>query len=273
MNQNPVQVRSHQRFSTVVRAELRRHLSSRRHLVRLALIAAAGLLAGMGALAFVASFDPEGAAATGGSVPTAMETAGGVVAILLGLSALGAAAAETSDGTVLSSLLLVPDRRRLLAARAVAPMVIGEVTALTAAGAVLAGGLAMSGGSRIDLGVVALSLLAIAVAAPLTALLGFLTGTLVRRGAPAMAIAMFALLVLPLAVGAAQLAAPPALGPALGYALQATPGVAVLQSLSVSAANQGPVPVALTGLAVLAGWVAIVAVGASAQFRREGQTA
>lgn len=262
-----------QRWSTVVRSEVRRHLGSRRFRVRMAVIVGLGVLAGLGALAFVAAFDPRGAEGAAGSVPVAMETAAGVVAVLAGLAALSSAAAETSDGTVLSSLLVVPNRLRLLTARAVAPMVTGAVAGLLAAGLVLAGGFAVSGGTGIDVRLAAMSMVAAALVVPLTALLGFLTGTLARRGAAAMAVAMGALLVLPLAIGAAQLAAPPALTPLLSFALAATPGVAVMQALSVTSSQPGAVPVFLMGLGMLAAWIVIVAVGAHARFRREGHNA
>ena len=273
MSQSLTQELTRQSWSTVFKAELRRHVSSRRYIIRVALIAAAGALVGLTTLAMFAYFDSEGAKAAGEAVTTALETASGTVAILLGLSALGLAARETSDGTVVSSLLLVPDRTRLLAARASAPMAIAAVLAIVVAGVVAAGGVAMSGAGQIDWGLVSLSLLVTTVAVPLTALLGFLTGTLVRRGAPAMAIAMGALLVLPLALSVAQFTVPAALSPAVGAALAAMPGVAILQALTVTGTEPGAVPVALIGLGVLAAWVVIVAVGAKAQFRREGHNA
>lgn len=273
MSQRVMEPITSQRWSTVVMAELRRHVGSRRTQVTTVAIASLGILGGLSALAFVAAFDPQGTTGTGGSVPAAMETAGGVVAILMALSALAAASGETSDGTVLSSLLVVPNRTRLLAARAVAPMVVAAVTGILAAVVVLATGVGLSGGAQIHLELSMLCLAATAAAVPLTTLLGFLTGTVVRRGAPAMAIAMVALIVLPLVVGAAQLAAPPSLGPALNLALATTPGVAVMQALSVTTAEPGAMPVAITGLGVLVAWAAVLAVGAHVRFRREGHNA
>lgn len=98
----------HQDIRDVIRAELRRHAASRGLRVRLSLILGAAILAGWVVLAFVSAFDPEGAAGAGGTLPTALEVSGGVAALLLGLNAMSAATAETTNGTVLSSLLLVP---------------------------------------------------------------------------------------------------------------------------------------------------------------------
>lgn len=257
----------------VLRAELHRRLSSRRIVSSLITITVLAVLAGFGVLLFVREFDPTGAVGAAGSLPTAIEMTGGTAAILLGVHALALASTETRDGTVISSLLLVPNRRRLLAMRAAATVLVAAVAGVVATFVVLSLGVVLTGGIMASAALLAGCVLAAAMAVFLTALLGFLAGTLLRNGASGMVAAMVALIVLPLALAVAQLAAPPAFGPALSVLLAATPGAAIVQAVGVASAEPGELSTALTGVGILLIWVALIAVGARAQFRREGRNA
>lgn len=88
-----------------------------------------------------------------------------------------------------------------------------------------------------------------------------------------MALALGALLVLPLVLGAAQRAAPASLSALVGALLTATPGVAVMQAVSVTPLESGEFPHALTGMGVLLAWVVATGLGAQVQFQREGSRA
>lgn len=262
-----------QTVGAILRAEIRRNLASRRSRLGLLIIGTAAVLGGLAVLAFVNEFDPEGIASTSGTVPTAIELTGGMAAILLGLHALSKATAETRDGTVMSALLLVPDRRRLLLARAGAIMVISAAVGVGSALVTLVFGIVSSGGQTASMSLLTACVIATAAAVPLTALLGFVTGTLVRRGALGMLLALTAVAVLPLATGVAQIVAPQALAPLLQVLLQAMPGTAIMQAVSVVGTEPGGLPAAIGGLAILGVWTAVVGLGALIKFRQEGLAA
>lgn len=240
-----------QRWGTVLRAEVHRLSSSRRIRIHTLVIGALGIATGVGVVSLVGLFDPEGATAAGTSLPTAIETAGGLVAVLLGLSVISTVTAEINDATVLSCLLLVPKRTRLITARAVASTSLATATGLASGLLVLALGAALTGGGGIGLG---LCLAAVGVTVALTALLAFFTGTVIRQGAAAMMVAMAALFILPLAVSILQFTGPETLTQPAGIILQLLPGTAVAKSVSVSSAMSGNWIDILTGLGVLMAW-------------------
>lgn len=261
-----------QTLATALKAELRRQLRLRRTQVVLVIAGALALLSALGAFAFARTVD-DTLGSAGFAIPLGLELAAGTVSLVLSLSALSAVTGETGDGTVLVSLLLVPDRRRLLVARALVWPVLGAGLLLGLAPAVFLLGLAAQLPGTVSFPQFLLGVGIAGVAVALVMALSFLAATALRRGAPAMAVAIGFLLVLPLAVGVLQVVGPDALRPVFATFLDVLPGVAVLKALSVSAAVTQGWSQVIEGLLVLGCWVAATGLVAVARFRREGATA
>ncbi|MCB0910741.1 MAG: hypothetical protein KDB60_03895 [Propionibacteriaceae bacterium] len=258
-----------QTAGSVIRAEFRRHLRGRRTPVALGVAAGIAVLSAFGFFAFVRSVDDTlGAGAF--AVPIGLEFAAGAISLVLCLYALSTVTGETGDGTVLGSLLLVPNRGRLLVARALVWPVLGMAVLLVVSPFVLLLGRVIGLPGSIDLGSFLLGLGMACLALALVTTLSFLAATALRRGAVAMAMAIGCLLVLPLAVVVLQVAGPDAFGPVLATVLDALPGVAVMKALNVSGtAAQGWIPV-IQGLLVLGAWVVATGLVAVPRFWREG---
>ncbi|KZC94562.1 hypothetical protein [Clavibacter tessellarius] len=259
-----------QRWAHVASAEL--HRSVQRGALRGGLIWAAGLalLAGAGARAFTGAFaDPtaDGAALV---LTLPIELAATVFGVAFALAVLGNASRDTTDGTVLTSLALVPRRGRLLSARAVAPTALGALGVLGVAAVLAAVHLIADGPSPAT---VSALLVATAVATLTTAavvLLVFLTATVLRRGAAAMAVFMLVVLVLPIAVSVLTVVGPvPLRGPA-DVLLAVLPGTLALKAMSTATiAAEGPATV-LAGLAGLVAWCGAAGLLAARALSREG---
>lgn len=256
---------------TVIRAEFRRHLRNRRTPVALGIAATTAVFSAFGFFMFVGAIDDTlGAAAF--ALPLGLEIAAGVAGLVLSLYALSTVTGETGDGTVLGALLLVPNRNRLLGARAVVWPVLGAGVLLAISPIVFGLGRVSGLPGPIDIGAYLVGVGVACITLGLIMVLSFLAATALRRGAMTMAVAVGCLLVLPLAVVVLQVAAPDLPQPVLTAFLDALPGVAAMKALSVSGtAVQGWTPVG-QGLLVLAAWVVATGLAAIPRFWREGAT-
>lgn len=258
-----------QSLSTVIRAEFGRQLRRRRVLVTLGVTAIVVLLGAWG-LVLSAKLVDDGLTSAAFALPLALEFSAGLVCLMMGFVVLATVTGETADGTVLTSLMLVPNRSRLLFARALVWPAVATALLLGLSPLVIALGSAVQLPGSASLPALLLSVGVAVVAVALVTALSFLTATALRRGAIAMAVAIGCFLVLPLAVGVLQVAGPEALRPASAALLVVVPGTAALKALSVSSTGLSGWGQVVEGLVVLACWVLATGIGAVAVFRREG---
>ncbi|OMH32259.1 hypothetical protein [Tersicoccus sp. Bi-70] len=247
----------------VARAELRR--LTRRGGLRGTLITATALavLGGFGTLAVIL-FITETVPRQVATLP--LEVSGFLAALSVAIgTALGVG--RDTGGHVRVALTLVPDRRRLFLARALAHVVLGAVAA--AVPAALVGGIGCLVGTLEAAPWVALGVLLVVVASSSLTLLAFGAASLVGRSSGAVLILLGVLVILPLALGALGAALPPQLQDIVGGTVEATPTPLMFRAIGVTALPSTGVGSMLTGQAGLAVWGLGVALLALVRFRRQ----
>lgn len=259
-----------QSLSTVVRAELRRSLRRRATVVTGLVSVLIGTISGLALWAALGSM-PGGDMGTGVRPESlALQVGTSIMVLVMSFGILSSTTRDTGDGTVALSMVLVPRRSRLFAARAAAPVVV-VVGAAVLLCLILGGLLTLVAppheGLLMTIGTTSIASLLVA---GLVALLAFFTATWIRRGAATVAVVMLGIVVLPLVVLLLQFVGPPALAPLWRVVSAITPGSLAVQALSVPAGGGESWVDVLTGLAGLVSWCVALAVAAFAQFRGEG---
>lgn len=175
----------------------------------------------------------DGKAATPTRVSSPGEVAAATAAFVLALAATVHFGRSSQNGSVQSSLVLVPNRTRLLLAQGAASATLGAATALAAA---VVAGLAsvVSTGASVGLREVATGLATGPLAAALLTALGFLVGTVLNRAVGAVLVTIGWWLVMPLVIMVAGAFLPAAVQPVVQAVLDATPTMLLPAATSAS---------------------------------------
>lgn len=265
--------RAVQNYWRVARAETAREMRLPARWILLGVACGAGLLAGLGIVAIIngsAGGDLVGGAG-GGTLP--VQVSASIVALVLAIGFMAATTGSTTDGTVTTSMILVPRTRRLLLARAVLPPLVGAAATLAVGLLVALVQLVTGGAGSAAAGLQMVAVGASTVAVALLLLLVFLGATVMRRGAYAVAAFLLVVLVLPLAAAIAIFVGPPVVAEMAQVVIDVTPGTLVVSALSVPFADGETWGTVLRGFAGLLVWCAVLLPVALWQFRREGDRA
>lgn len=262
-----VAARPRQDLRTVVRAEVFRLLRQgglRRGLLVSALI---GLGVGLAAVAAM-TYLGRGQADLTSSVPVTVpvEAAAATAAFFVSLSAL-LYHARTGQAGVLASLVLVPNRTRLLAAQVASLAAVAMTTTLAVTTVVAVAALAMSDASAGGLPA-AIGVLSGSIAAALLAVIALFLAILINSLVVAILAYTAWWIVLPLTLSISSAALPGWAAPLAAAAVQYTPTVLLNKATTVSTLTTQGYATVLDGHVGLVAWVVVLGVVAQLAFRR-----
>ena len=180
-------------------------------------------------------------------------TGSAFLGLALCIAHLGYATRCTMDGSVVTSLLMVPNRGRLLLARVLSSAITTAVASVAVSLVLSVVRVASDGATWFAvyrLAMVTLVSLAVVV---LVGLLGFLAGTILRRGVAAVVTALGVIIVLPAVLSGVMLSVPQQWAKAVDIVASLMPGRLVTRALSLptsSGETWNPTLIGLGGLVV-----------------------
>ncbi|QGQ20018.1 hypothetical protein GC089_13385 [Cellulomonas sp. JZ18] len=260
--------RREQGLGQVVVAELRRAMAGGGMRTSAGVGVVIGAAAGFGTSMLVGYF-AQGAEGSSLSVTLPIEVAAVVSALWIAVATVLHLARDLPSGMLATSLLLVPDRRRLLVARLAAPTAIGAVGALAAAGLPAAIGLVLHGSVPGAVGTAILGLVVAACASGLFALFAALTATVARRPTSAALLFVALTLLVPLALAVVPVVAPAAMATVSERVSYGLPSSLLMQAAGASTVPATGLGRVLLGFAGLAAWCVAAAALAVPLFRRQ----
>lgn len=257
-----------QDLPTVLRAEFGRLLRQGGLRTGLLVTAAVALGAGLiavGVLAYLSSADPDSPSSLPVTVPVEVTTA--IAAVLLSGAVVLNTGRAAQTGATATSLALVPNRRRLFLAQAVATSGLALVVTALLSTVVVITALALSGAVA-ALPVAVVGVLSGSVAAALLAALAFFLATLVNRAIAGILVYVGWWVVLPLALTVAAPAVPEWAVSVVTAAAAAIPTALLAEATTVSTLTTLGAGALLRGLLGLALWAGAFGVVAGVVFRR-----
>lgn len=230
-------------------------------LLGLLLALAGGLVAGTGTLAALTFLGRDDVTRESiAYVTPPVEASGFVTTALLVLVTVMHSGRNTQSGSHTGALLLVPRRRVLLTAKAVAVAVVAGTAALVATAVTAVAAVAVAGSATWAPHAL-LAVVAATTAAALVTPLSLFVAVILNRAVPALLVVLALWLLLPTALGVAATAAPAPLAGLAAAASQATPASLLGLATTVSTTpvdGYGGLALGLVGLVVWAGALGVL---------------
>ena len=233
-----------QGFGSAFSAEMRRVVLKPRRLVTACVFAIAGILLFLGMTAAiewgsnaVASGELEGVEPLG-PIPAfiGFDMPLSLVSFCFGVYAAAFSARDYNDGTIMATLLLVPDRARLFLARMLPWALLTAVFSLAAFAIIAAIGMGAAGAGEAT--AIAMQGLLATVASVLTAIVGFCCGTVTKKGSLSVFLFLALFFLVPSVVGMASGFGPDVLQAVVKGVNSALPGNAFPALLGIASPDK-----------------------------------